>query len=110
MRNMSPKARSASPTRMDLRPAVLLAASLSLGLQALPARAGSVTADSINDRTGALQAAMEQMPKGATVTKQQCEEIQVGGFNLPRHRCTVWYTDPPAAGPSSPTGSGSSQP
>jgi threonyl-tRNA synthetase len=57
----------------------------------------------------ALQTGMEQMPQGATIIKQQCEEIQVD-FNLPRHRCTIWYTDLPAATPTPPASGGSSQP
>ena len=53
----------------------------------------------------ARQAAMEQIPRGATVQRTECQPIQIG-FGLPRWRCTVWYTDtPPASVPAagSPT-------
>lgn len=72
-----------------------------LPLLALPARAGSVTADSINDHSAALQQALSQVPRGATVSRSQCQSMQVGGFGLPRWRCTVWFSDPPAQ-PASP--------
>jgi hypothetical protein len=64
-------------------------------LLVLPVRAGSVTADSINDHSAALQAALQQMPRGATATRSQCQSISVG-FGLPRWRCTVWFSDAPA--------------
>lgn len=63
-----------------------------------PAQAGSATADSIWDRKNALQRAMEAMPAGATVTKQNCETLEIGLDNT-RYRCTVWWSDPPAATP-----------
>jgi hypothetical protein len=76
-----------------------------LPLLALPARAGSVTADSINDHSAALQAALQQVPRGASVSRSQCQSIQVGGFGLPRWRCTVWFSDTPAAqAPGQPGG------
>lgn len=75
-----------------------LAAVLSLlPLLALPARAGSVTADSINDHSAALQAALAMVPRGASVSRSQCQSMQVGGFGLPRWRCTVWYSEAPAS-------------
>ena len=71
-------------------------------LLALPAVAGSVTADSINDHSAALQQALQQVPRGATATRSQCQSIQVGGFGLPRWRCTVWFSEAPApAAPAS---------
>jgi hypothetical protein len=76
----------------------LLAASL---LLILPAQAGSVTADSILDSEGARQAAMEQVPRGATVTGTRCQEIGVGGMDNPRYRCTVDY-QPAGATPPGP--------
>jgi hypothetical protein len=69
-------------------------------LLALPAVAGSVTADSINDHSAALQEALARVPRGATATRSQCQSIQVGGFGLPRWRCTVWFSEAPA--PSAP--------
>jgi hypothetical protein len=54
-------------------------------------RAGSVTADSIIDQESARQAALEQVPRGATVTGSRCQEIGVGGMDNPRYRCTVDY-------------------
>ncbi|QPN63777.1 hypothetical protein [Synechococcus sp. CBW1004] len=67
-------------------------------LLALPAVAGSVTADSINDHSAALQEALARVPRGATATRSQCQSIQVGGFGLPRWRCTVWFSEAPAPG------------
>ena len=67
--------------------------------QGLPARAGSATADSIWDRKNALQRAMQGMPAGATLTKESCETIEVGLDNI-RHRCTVWWSDPPTTAPT----------
>jgi hypothetical protein len=66
---------------------------------AMPVRAGSVTADSIIDREGARQAAMEQVPRGATVTGSRCQEIGVGGMDNPRYRCTIDY-QPAGAAPA----------
>jgi hypothetical protein len=66
-------------------------------LLGLPAHAGSVTADSILDQEGAKQAAMEQVPRGATITGSRCQEIGVGGMDNPRYRCTIDYL-PAAAG------------
>ena len=79
-------------------------------LLALPARAGSVTADSINDHSAALQEALQRVPRGATATRSQCQSIQVGGFGLPRWRCTVWYSDAPAATAPAPAQPGSAAP
>lgn len=72
-------------------PRRLLALTTLLLLSAAPALAGSVTADSILDQEGARQAAMEQVPRGATVTGSRCQEIGVGGIDNPRYRCTVEY-------------------
>ena len=86
---------SHSPMAPRFRPSgpLLTVALLAGGLALLagPARAGSVTADSILDQEGARQAAMEQMPRGATVTGSRCQEIGVGGIDNPRYRCTVEY-------------------
>lgn len=73
---------------------------LLLPLFAGSARAGSITADSIESQSGALQAAMQQLPRGATVTRNQCQEIQVGSFNMPRYRCTIWFVTAPTPAPS----------
>jgi hypothetical protein len=80
-------------------PALLGAAALLL-LSSFPAHGESVTADSIWDQEGARQAAMEQLPRGATVTGSRCQEIGVGGMDNPRYRCTVDYQ--PAGAPPSP--------
>lgn len=75
-----------------------LAAVLLLG--ALPASAGSVTADSIIDQDSALQAATSQVPQGATVTGSRCQQIVMPGDSF-RYRCSVEYTtSPPAAKPA----------
>jgi hypothetical protein len=77
-------------------------------LLALPAVAGSVTADSINDHSAALQQALSMVPRGSTPTRSQCQSIQVGGFGLPRWRCTVWFDEAPA--PTAPVPGQSSAP
>ena len=74
-----------------------------LPLLALSAHAGSVTADSINDHSAALQDALQRVPRGATVSRSQCQSMQVGGFGLPRWRCTVWYSEAPASPAPSPS-------
>ncbi|WP_216902844.1 hypothetical protein [Synechococcus sp. CCY 9618] len=67
-----------------------------------PVHAGSVTAESIFDRQATRQRAMEQVPKGARVTRTLCEDLEVGMDNT-RYRCTVFYTtDPAAPAPSQP--------
>jgi hypothetical protein len=66
-----------------------------LALLAGPARAGSVTAESIFDRQATRQQARSQVPKGATVTRTVCEDLEVGMDNT-RYRCTVYYTMTPA--------------
>lgn len=73
----------------------LLPVLLLLSLLTTPARAGSATAESIWDRNDARQRALQQKPRGATVTDTQCEEISVGNGDS-RYRCTVFYVDPPA--------------
>lgn len=73
---------------LPLRP---LALATVLLVSAAPALAASVTADSILDQEGARQAAMEQVPRGATVTGSRCQEIGVGGMDNPRYRCSVEY-------------------
>ena len=72
---------------------------LGLTLTAAPALAGSITADSVMDKAGARQAAMSQVPKGATVTKTKCLDLEVGMDNI-RYRCTVWFSDPPVQPPA----------
>ena len=72
---------------------VLLAGGLAL--LAGPARAGSVTAESVFDRQATRQDAKSQVPKGATVTRTVCEDLEVGLDNT-RYRCTVYYTMTPA--------------
>lgn len=81
----------------------LLAGALAaaVALPAGPARAGSVTAESIFDRQATRQQARSQVPKGATVTRTVCEDLEVGLDNT-RYRCTVYYTmtPTPAATPA----------
>ena len=67
-----------------------------LALLAVPARAGSVTAESVFDRQATRQQARSQVPKGATITRTVCEDIEVGMDNT-RYRCTVFYTTAPAS-------------
>lgn len=89
------------PSRLGLRNRHrLLAVLLLLPLLSTSAQAGSATAESIWERNDARQRALQQIPKGATVTDTQCEEISVGNGDS-RYRCTVFYADPPAQAPSS---------
>ncbi|SBO42379.1 hypothetical protein [Cyanobium sp. NIES-981] len=80
---------------------MLLVSLTALALTAPAAGAGSITAGSVWDRDNALQRAREQMPKGATETRNRCEEVEVGMNNV-RYRCTVWYDTPPAAPTAAP--------
>jgi hypothetical protein len=74
-----------------------------LALLAVPARAGSVTAESVFDRQATRQQARSQVPKGATITRTVCEDIEVGMDNT-RYRCTVFYTTAPASPAPATTG------
>jgi hypothetical protein len=78
----------ASPARLS-RATLMLAALL---LAAGAARAGSVTAESVLDSNDARQRALELVPRGATVTRNHCQDFEVGGFNS-RYRCTVFFND-----------------
>lgn len=73
----------------------MLAAGLLLASQA-PALAGSVTAESIWDSTNAIQRATSQIPSGATVTGNSCQEVDMRGGDT-RYICTVTYSSPPPA-------------
>ena len=84
------------PFRFSLPGSLML---LGLTLAAAPALAGSVTADSVMGKSGARQEAMGQVPKGATITRTQCTELEVGMDNI-RYRCTVWYSEPPKNPPA----------
>jgi len=72
---------------------LLGALAAAVALPAGPARAGSVTAESIFDRQATRQQARSQVPKGATVTRTVCEDLEVR--NNTRYRCTVYYTMTP---------------
>jgi hypothetical protein len=65
-------------------------------LLAVPAWAGSVTTESIFDRQATRQQAKSQVPKGATITRTVCEDLEVGMDNT-RYRCTVFYTTTPTS-------------
>lgn len=54
------------------------------------ARARSITTSSVWNKNNALERARQQLPRGATVTKERCDTVEVGRNN-PRYRCTVWY-------------------
>ncbi len=77
---------------------------LSLTLMAGPARAGSITMESIISESAARQGALEQVPANATVERTRCQEIGMPGGSY-RYRCTVEYQMTPvqqgdgAAGP-----------
>ncbi|WP_216908479.1 hypothetical protein [Synechococcus sp. CCY 0621] len=80
-----------------------------LALLAGAARAGSVTAESIFDRQATRQQARSQVPKGATITRTVCEDLEVGMDNT-RYRCTVFYTTAPAKPVPATTAPATSQP
>ncbi|MCP9929499.1 hypothetical protein KBY82_01730 [Cyanobium sp. AMD-g] len=80
-----------------------------LALLAGAARAGSVTAESIFDRQATRQQARSQVPKGATVTRTVCEDLEVGMDNT-RYRCTVFYTTAPVKPVPATTAPATSQP
>jgi hypothetical protein len=87
------------PRRPLLAGAVVAGVLAMVALPAGPARAGSVTAESIFDRQATRQQARSQVPKGATVTRTVCEDLEVGLDNT-RYRCTVYYTMSPAPTPA----------
>ena len=78
-------------------------------LVAGPACAASVTADSVWDQNDARQRALEQVPKGSTVTGTRCEVISVGMGN-DRYRCTVEYSRGGAPEQAAPGQAASGQP
>jgi hypothetical protein len=85
---------------------------LTVALLAGPASAGSVTAESVFNRQATRQEAKSQVPKGATVTRTVCEDLEVGMDNT-RYRCTVFYTTTPASpapATTTPAAPASSQP
>ena len=77
---------------------LVLAGALALGT-ADAARAGSVTAESIWDRSNAIQRAQSQVPAGATVSRTECTVVNVRTGNY-RYICTLFYAD--AVAPSAP--------
>lgn len=79
----------------------LAAAVVGLGASLLPAQAGSVTASSIWDRQNALQRARQQLPAGAVITREHCQEVEVGLGNT-RYLCTVEFSPAPPAESSAP--------
>jgi len=103
---------TALPRRHTCRSRLLLglAAALALG-PANAARAGSVTAESIWDRSNAIQRAQSQVPAGATVSRTECTVVNVRTGNF-RYICTLFYADavPPSAPQPSPSPSAPSAP
>lgn len=94
---------SSAPTPSRLQPWLLLL-SLTSGLLLVggaPARADSVTAESIWDKSNAIQRAQEQLPANATVTGSNCTVVNVRTGNY-RYICTVHYTLTPPSGSSAP--------
>ena len=104
----------ASPHRLDphtvpalahlLLTGSLLAGSLVAGMAGLvpAARAGSATASSIWNKTNALARARQQLPLGAVVTGEHCQEVEVGIGNI-RYLCTVEFSPAPAVSTPSST-------
>ncbi len=66
------------------------------------ARAGSATASSIWNKTNALSRARQQLPPGAVVTGEHCQEVEVGIGNI-RYLCTVEFRPAPAGTTPAPT-------
>ena len=99
----NPQTNRAAHQRTTLLARLALPALL-LGLTASAAQAGSVTAESIWDRSNAIQRAQSQVPAGATVTRTECTEVNVRTGNY-RYICTVFYADPPAAASPAPPNS-----
>lgn len=64
------------------------------------ALAGSATAESIWNQADALAQARQQVPPGATVTREFCSEIEVG--MSPRYRCSVEWQPAAAASEANP--------
>ena len=95
----------------------VLAGALALGT-ADAARAGSVTAESIWDRSNAIQRVdlggdyvLAAVPAGATVSRTECTVVNVRTGNY-RYICTLFYADavPPSAPQPSPSPSAPSAP
>jgi hypothetical protein len=89
-----------------------LVAALGVMLAAGPARAGSVTAQSIMSKENALGRARALLPAGALVSSSQCQTVEVRIDNE-RYICSLTYEVPipgvtPAA--SSAGSSGASAP
>lgn len=101
----------ASPGRCSRLRRLLLTFSTLTSLAAGPALAGSVTAESVWDKSNALQRARSQLPAGSTVTRTECTDVNVGIGNY-RYICTLFFTDPPAQAPTgaAPTPSAPSAP
>jgi hypothetical protein len=91
------------PSRRWSRGGAIRLAALLLGLGAgLPAAwAGSITASSIWDRDNALQRARRQLPAGAVITRERCQEVEVGVGNI-RYLCTVEFSPTPPGESSAP--------
>jgi hypothetical protein len=79
-----------------------LAAALALlGSAVAPAHAGSVTVSSIWDRDHALQQARQQLPAGAVITREHCQDVEVGFGNY-HYLCTVEFSEAPPGESSAP--------
>lgn len=77
--------------------------SLLLVLLAAPGQAGSVTAESVWDRSNAIQRARSQLPAGASVTGTTCTAVNVRDGN-DRWICTLDFTIPASSpSPSAPS-------
>jgi hypothetical protein len=81
--------------------AALAAALALLGGAPTPAHAGSVTVSSIWDRDHALRQARQQLPAGAVITREHCQEVEVGIGNY-HYLCTVEFNEAPPGGSSAP--------
>lgn len=66
------------------------------------AHAGSATASSIWNKTNALARARQQLPPGAIVTSEHCQEVEVGVGNI-RYLCTVEFSVAPVSTTPAPS-------
>jgi hypothetical protein len=83
---------------------LLLAAGLLLSLGSLGqalAQTRSITAESIWDKSNAIERAQQQLPANATVIDSKCTVVNVRTGNY-RYICTLTYTLTPPNGSSAP--------
>lgn len=96
---LSPPPKRARATGVALGAVAAVVTLFGSGLD--PVHAGSVSAWSIWDRDHALQQARQQLPAGAVITREHCQEVEVGIGN-DHYLCTVEFNEAPPGGSSAP--------